>query len=232
MSEENPMTGNKSGIILAILGVVISFQVPYHLFITGPFKSLAGTINNLTDLKNIYLDEAKANATIGLFELLIWIILPTLLIWIILISWRKRKFIQMSFIALSFGVLFFAVNWGHNQLDLKQYEKSSRFQRAERLFMDGQYPSVMGYKFKDTDETSEKVSSLTFETTEYIETISSFYLTKGFVVDYVSEDGKNKTLRKEEGYNHGNDKYAYMSISNQVSGKNKVHISKVEFEFH
>jgi hypothetical protein len=211
--------------ILLNLTVLAAFLVPYHYFITNPLFSFNLEVSRVEDISKAVLGYYQSTARMNLIEIGLWVLLPSLLCFVITINTKARKWLKLSAGAI-LVITIFGLAWWHNQLSVNQYYKQAQktyIPKGETLLRDVEYPSVEKYTYRESRWLSYRSRSITFETSAPVDQVYDYYINKGFKGgDY--KEGKSLSRKFEFRNDLGSDTSISLSI---MPVGNKVEVTAV-----
>ncbi|OGY22694.1 MAG: hypothetical protein A2126_03795 [Candidatus Woykebacteria bacterium GWB1_45_5] len=148
--------------------------------------SVHGNILPGQTMADWFVEMADSSAILGIREILIWILVPSLLILTALILFRPKSLVKMTLIGLCVGGIIYGAAVISNKYDAsrkKNFFLNSRISSSSQEFFDLiKYPGVQMYYYEDIQRPIDQPEEIrfTFYTIDKKEKVEEYYLAKGF----------------------------------------------------
>lgn len=187
--------------IAAVLTIIhTAWNLLFNLVSGFPLGyDVKGEIRSVDELRSLYVNVARTSTSMGKTELLVWVLVPILFVFVALLVLYRKQFKKVLILSVIFGFLIYGAAFLSNQFDgyvREQQFLKKRFNVTGKIFQKINYPGVL-CTFEDSNTWDAAPQFFKCKTEDNIKKVTNFYLEKGFKIENVENESVTLVLEGE-----------------------------------
>lgn len=174
------------GIIFAACMIAIHTVFTLAGFLTTEIfsNSYQGEISSKQTMQDLYVKLAQSSAEMNTMEIVLWVVIPSLLLIISLISINQKKSLNMLLIGLLLSMGIFCLAYGSNQIDATIRKKIfSSVVDPQKALDEIRYPHTSSYVYEYKNYYDAVYNTYTYLTNDSKENVIDHYLSREFSLE-------------------------------------------------